>query len=102
FRFRGSGTDTSGWLWCGQRTRATRSGGWTGRQGKEARMAKTDKVAAVEKLAERMRDANATVVTEYRGLSVQQLTELRRSLGQGATYTVAKNTLVKRAAADAG
>jgi large subunit ribosomal protein L10 len=42
------------------------------------------------------------VVTEYRGLTMAQLTELRRSLGKDTAYTVAKNTLVKRAAADAG
>ena len=44
----------------------------------------------------------ATVLTEYRGLTVAQLKELRRSLGAGATYSVAKNTLAKRAATDAG
>ncbi len=42
------------------------------------------------------------MITEYRGLSVGSLTELRRALGEGATYSVAKNTLVKRAAAEAG
>jgi large subunit ribosomal protein L10 len=42
------------------------------------------------------------VLTEYRGLTVAQLKELRRSLGRGTTYAVAKNTLAKRAAADAG
>ncbi len=42
------------------------------------------------------------MVTEYRGLTMSQLTTLRRSLGEGATYRVAKNTLVKRAAEDAG
>jgi large subunit ribosomal protein L10 len=42
------------------------------------------------------------VVTEYRGLSVANLAELRRSLSGTASYTVAKNTLVKRAAAEAG
>ena len=47
-------------------------------------------------------EATATVVTEYRGLTVTNLAELRRSLGAGTTYTVAKNTLVKRAATEAG
>ncbi len=42
------------------------------------------------------------MLTEYRGLTVSQLKELRRALGQGATYSVAKNTLAKRAATDAG
>src|SRR4029450_9351724 len=43
-----------------------------------------------------------TVLTEYRGLTVAQLKALRRSLGTKATYSVTKNTLAKRAAADAG
>ncbi|WP_299563525.1 50S ribosomal protein L10 [uncultured Mycolicibacterium sp.] len=65
-------------------------------------MAKADKATAVAALAEKFREATATVVTEYRGLTVANLAELRRSLGESATYTVAKNTLVKRAAAEAG
>ena len=44
----------------------------------------------------------ATLVTEYRGLTVANLAELRRSLGDSATYSVAKNTLIKRAATEAG
>jgi len=65
-------------------------------------MARPDKVTAVAEIAEKFRASTASVVTEYRGLSVSQLTTLRRSLGEGATYRVAKNTLVKRAADDAG
>ena len=65
-------------------------------------MAKPQKVAAVAELAEQFQNSTATVITEYRGLSVSALTELRRALGAQATYSVAKNTLVKRAAADAG
>jgi large subunit ribosomal protein L10 len=65
-------------------------------------MARPDKVAAVDEIAEKFRGASASVVTEYRGLSMSQLTTLRRSLGDNATYRVAKNTLVKRAAQDAG
>lgn len=65
-------------------------------------MAKTDKVTAVAEITEQFKDATATVITEYRGLSVSALATLRRSLGASATYSVAKNTLVKRAAADAG
>jgi len=60
-----------------------------------------DKSGAVAELTEKFQSSNATVLTEYRGLTVKQLTELRRSLG-GAQYTVAKNTLAKRAAANAG
>ncbi|MBF6298090.1 MULTISPECIES: 50S ribosomal protein L10 [Nocardia] len=65
-------------------------------------MAKPEKVTAVAEIAEQFRSSTATVVTEYRGLSVGKLTELRRALGADATYSVAKNTLVKRAAAEAG
>lgn len=65
-------------------------------------MARPDKVAAVEEIAGRFRGSSASVVTEYRGLTMAQLTTLRRSLGEGTTYRVAKNTLVKRAAEDAG
>ena len=65
-------------------------------------MAKADKATAVADIAEQFKEATATLVTEYRGLTVANLKDLRRSLGDSATYTVAKNTLVKRAAADAG
>jgi large subunit ribosomal protein L10 len=61
-----------------------------------------DKVAAVAEISAEFRDASAMVVTEYRGLSMKQITTLRRSLGSDVNYTVAKNTLVKRAAAEAG
>jgi large subunit ribosomal protein L10 len=63
---------------------------------------RADKATAVTELTEHFRTAGATVLTEYRGLTVAQLTKLRRSLGQETTYTVAKNTLAKRAATDAG
>lgn len=65
-------------------------------------MARSDKVAAVAELADSFRSCSAALLTEYRGLSVAQLTELRRGLGAGATYTVVKNTLTKIAAKDAG
>lgn len=65
-------------------------------------MANPEKVAAVAEIADQFRDSTAAVITEYRGLSVGNLTTLRRSLGAGATYSIAKNTLVKRAAAEAG
>ncbi|WFE25148.1 50S ribosomal protein L10 [Solwaraspora sp. WMMD791] len=63
---------------------------------------RADKATAVAELTERFRESGAAVLTEYRGLTVAQLTQLRRSLGQSATYSVAKNTLAKRAASDAG
>jgi large subunit ribosomal protein L10 len=65
-------------------------------------MARPDKVAAVAEIADEFRSSSASVVTEYRGLSVAQLTALRRTLGPDVTYRIAKNTLVKRAAQDAG
>lgn len=63
---------------------------------------RADKATAVAELTESFRNAGATVLTEYRGLTVSQLTQLRRSLGTETTYTIAKNTLAKRAAVDAG
>ena len=65
-------------------------------------MARPDKVAAVAEIADEFRGASASVVTEYRGLTVAQLTRLRRTLGPDVSYRIAKNTLVKRAAQDAG
>ena len=65
-------------------------------------MAKAEKATAVADIAEQFKGSAATLVTEYRGLTVANLKDLRRSLGDSATYTVAKNTLVKRAAAEAG
>jgi len=65
-------------------------------------MAKSEKVGAVAEIASRFQESSAAVLTEYRGLTVAQLTTLRRSLGEGSTYTVVKNTLTKRAAHDAG
>ena len=65
-------------------------------------MAKADKVTAVADIAEQFKDATAALVTEYRGLTVANLAELRRSLGDSATYSVAKNTLIRRAATEAG
>lgn len=65
-------------------------------------MARADKATAVADIAEQFKDSTAALVTEYRGLTVANLAELRRSLGASATYSVAKNTLVKRAASEAG
>jgi large subunit ribosomal protein L10 len=65
-------------------------------------MARQDKVATVAEIAERFRSSSAAVLTDYRGLSVAQLKELRRSLGDTVVFSVVKNTLTKRAAADAG
>jgi large subunit ribosomal protein L10 len=65
-------------------------------------MAKADKATAVADIAEQFKESTATVVTEYRGLTVANLADLRKSLGKSANYSVAKNTLVKRAASEAG
>ncbi|MDR0346573.1 MAG: 50S ribosomal protein L10 [Nocardiopsaceae bacterium] len=65
-------------------------------------MARADKVAAVAELTGRFQDSSGAVLAEYRGLTVAQLAELRRSLGENATFSVVKNTLTKRAVGDAG
>jgi large subunit ribosomal protein L10 len=65
-------------------------------------MARADKVAAVTELTERFQSSNGAMLTDYRGLTVAQLAELRRSLGENATFTVVKNTITKIAAKDAG
>jgi large subunit ribosomal protein L10 len=63
---------------------------------------RADKATAVAELTDHFKNSSATVLTEYRGLTVSQITELRRSLGGQTKYSVSKNTLAKRAASDAG
>jgi large subunit ribosomal protein L10 len=65
-------------------------------------MARAEKQAAVSDIVESFNDSAGAVLTEYRGLTVKQLQELRRSLGANANYAVVKNTLAKLAAKDAG
>ena len=65
-------------------------------------MVNAEKIAAVAELADNFRESSGAVLTEYRGLTVKQLQELRRSLGEDVNYAVAKNTLTKIAAKDAG
>jgi large subunit ribosomal protein L10 len=65
-------------------------------------MARPDKAAAVAEIADRFRESNAAVLTEYRGLTVAQLTQLRASIKGHATYAVTKNTLTAIAAREAG
>ncbi|GAA4870105.1 50S ribosomal protein L10 [Serinicoccus chungangensis] len=65
-------------------------------------MATPEKVAAIAELTEKFRSSGGAVLTEYRGLRVSQITELRASMREHATYAVVKNTLTKRAAAEAG
>jgi large subunit ribosomal protein L10 len=65
-------------------------------------MARPDKAAAVAELVESFQDSAGAVLTEYRGLTVKQLQDLRRALGENAHYAVVKNTLTKIAASEAG
>jgi large subunit ribosomal protein L10 len=65
-------------------------------------MARAEKVSAVAELTERFQSSAGAVLTEYRGLSVAQLGELRHTLGENATFAVVKNTLTKIAASEAG
>jgi large subunit ribosomal protein L10 len=65
-------------------------------------MARPDKVTAVAELTEDFRSSTATVLTEYRGLSVTSMKKLRRDLGSTTKYSVVKNTLTKIAAKEAG
>jgi large subunit ribosomal protein L10 len=65
-------------------------------------MARPDKTAAVAELVESFQESAGAVLTEYRGLTVRQLQDLRRALGENADYAVVKNTLTKIAAGEAG
>jgi large subunit ribosomal protein L10 len=65
-------------------------------------MSRADKEAAVSTLSDEFRSSSGAVLTDYRGLSVDDLQQLRRALGDNATYAIVKNTLTKLAAKDAG
>ncbi len=65
-------------------------------------MARPDKAAAVAEIVDAFHDSAGAVLTDYRGLTVKQLQELRRALGENAHYAVVKNTLTKIAAQEAG
>src|SRR5215469_11444105 len=65
-------------------------------------MANAEKTAAVEELTGKFRESSGAVLTEYRGLTVAQMKELRGSLAGNATFSVVKNTLTKIAATEAG
>jgi len=65
-------------------------------------MARPDKAAAVAEIVDSFNDSTGAVLTEYRGLTVKQLQDLRRALGENANYAVVKNTLTKIAAKQAG
>lgn len=62
-----------------------------------------EKVAVVEEVRGRLSSANATLLTEYRGLKVEELARLRQAIRDaGGEYKVYKNTLVRLAVADLG
>jgi large subunit ribosomal protein L10 len=66
-------------------------------------MARPEKVAVVDEIRTRLAEADATVLTEYRGLTVHEIANLRGSLrGSGTEYKVFKNTLARRAIEGAG
>ena len=65
-------------------------------------MANAEKTAAIAELTDKFRSSSAAVLTEYRGLTVAQLAELRTNLRGNATYSVVKNTLTSLAAKEAG
>ena len=65
-------------------------------------MANAEKTAAIAEIADKLRESGAAVLTEYRGLTVKQLSTLRSSIREHATYAVVKNTLTEIAAKEAG
>ncbi len=65
-------------------------------------MPSTEKLEKVSNLKQRIEGSEAILLTEYRGLTVQDATELRRALSEQAQFAVVKNTLMKRAADEAG
>jgi len=65
-------------------------------------VAQAEKAAAIAELTDRFRRSGAAVLTEYRGLTVAQLTTLRSTIREHATYAIVKNTLTEIAAKEAG
>jgi large subunit ribosomal protein L10 len=65
-------------------------------------MVNSEKVAAVQELKEHFENAGSVLLTEYRGLTVTQIKELRKALGENTSYLVVKNTLAKIAANQSG
>src|SRR6185437_10643003 len=82
--------------------RSSSSGITQGRHMGRRLMANAEKTAVIEDLAGKFRDSSGAVLTEYRGLTVAQMSELRGSLKGNATFSVTKNTLAKVAATEAG
>lgn len=65
-------------------------------------MKRPEKETVVAQLTDKFRDAEAIYLTEYRGLTVPQISNLREKLGRDTSYAVAKNTLARIAAREAG
>lgn len=65
-------------------------------------MKRPEKEVVVAQLTEQFRNADAIYLTEYRGLTVPQISDLREKLGRDTSYSVAKNTLARIAAKEAG
>ena len=65
-------------------------------------MKRPEKEAVIAELTDKFRNADAIYLTEYRGLTVPQISELREKLGRDTSYAVAKNTLARIAAKEAG
>jgi len=65
-------------------------------------MSRADRQAAVAEIVESFNTSDGAVLTEYRGLTVKALQDLRRTLGENADYAVVKNTLAKLAANEVG
>jgi large subunit ribosomal protein L10 len=66
------------------------------------KMPNNEKISAVAEIVDHFNSSAATLLTDYRGLTVKQISQLRSALGSETTYAVVKNTLTKRAAAEAG
>ena len=65
-------------------------------------MKRPEKEAVIAELTDKFRNADAIYLTEYRGLTVPQISDLREKLGRDTSYAVAKNTLARIAAKEAG
>jgi large subunit ribosomal protein L10 len=87
-------------LYCGLWA-VQRNGRKRGSLGKEDSLKKEEKGQVIEELKERFSEAKAVILTDYKGMTVAELSELRRLLrGGGVDYRVVKNTLARIASQD--
>lgn len=84
------------------RLRFSSAGAFFHVQGSYQHVPSAEKIAKVEALKGRIESSEALLLAEYRGLTVHDATELRRSLQDEARFSVVKNTLMQRAAGEAG